>query len=535
MNDALIDKNRLEGISSLIFLVSCLVFRIRIGNIGIGYLLTCFMFYETMWVIFGDRISDVVGKILRSKLSKNKFKSAGLVWRYSFSMDFFTGILIFLIMGLAGSYMIKDVFKAGHGFMLIWIFAGLLFLRLMSETIGGFLCSRKSYVSTFGVSYIIRQIGILVFGNIAVSLISSYGEKVSLLLKQDDISALYSCFAISLSALLTEMIVFIFLLVMKLASKQKNSDFDEDLFQRRDNTGNVFVMVWKRRIFEVISQILVILPFAFGIFLVYFKSEDQYQALSGLGLLCVTVIIPGLIFAYFGQLMLMPLVFETTSNIRQNKMRPARNIFQTGFHMCFIYGSFGCMYLIAEGKILSLLFSESAEESILKFIVFGALISVLIVPSLYIQKLLIHNGYILYAYLVQIPSDIIFIITVNIMTKRSGDVVFSFAVSLFITFICKFIGYLVLALIKLDMSIDPVSNVLVPVLVAAVVCVLNVFISQMISPHLGNIFTLIISLVEMVVFYVIILLLGRNFKENELKYLPGGRFINSLGQTLHVL
>ena len=39
----------------------------------------------------------------------------------------------------------------------------------------------------------------------------------------------------------------------------------------------------------------------------------------------------------------------------------------------------------------------------------------------------------------------------------------------------------------------------------------------------------------MAILYLVILLLGRNFKDTELKYLPAGKFVTILGQTLHVL
>ena len=535
MNDALVYKKRLEGIASLIFFLSCLVFRIRIGNIGMGYLLTCFMMYEVMWVVFGERISEVVGRLLRSRLSKSKYRSARLIWHYSLSMNSFTGFIGFIIIGFLGSYFIKKVFFIDHALWILWIFALIFGLRLVTETISGYLCGRKNTIVFSGISALIRQIAIIVLGNICISLISGYGQKVTALLKQDDLKAVYACLGIGISAVIAELVTLVFLLVIKLAPKQKEYDYDDDIYRRKDNTGNVFLMIWRSRIFEMVSSLLVIFPYVLTVFVFFRKSSDPIVCAEQLGLAGVTVVVPSLLFCVFGYSMLLSLVSEVTNNFKHNMMRYARNIFQTGFHLSFIYGSFGCIYLIAESSLISKLFGESTPEITSKLIIFGAFITLIMLASLFIMRLLIRCGLLFLTYLVQIPADVIFIIIFLVLVSRGKEPAVSFAIALLVHYICKFIGYLILALVKLDMSIDPISNIFVPVLVAAVVCILNVFVSKFIAPHLGVVFTLFISFLEMVVLYVIILLLGRNFKDNELKYIPGGKFITILGQTLHVL
>jgi hypothetical protein len=85
------------------------------------------------------------------------------------------------------------------------------------------------------------------------------------------------------------------------------------------------------------------------------------------------------------------------------------------------------------------------------------------------------------------------------------------------------------------MNLDPIGNMFVPMVVSAVVCVINVFLAKVIAPHLGSLFTLLISFIEMALIYLVILLLSRNIKENEIEYLPGKKLITILAQTLHVL
>lgn len=535
MNEALLDKKRLDGLSLIILLSASIVFRFRVGNIGMGYLLTCFMLYEAMWVFFGENYSEVLGRILRSRYQKSKYKSARIIKRYASSMTYFQAALGGIFIAGLGSYLIRYVFKVNHSFYLIWFFGIIFAVRLISENIGGFLCSKKSSIRLYAAISVVRQILIAVFGNIFISVLSGYGSKIAALYKQDDFAALYSCFGICIAAILSELVVLILVLVMKLLSGKKESDFEDDYFQKKDNTGNVFLMIWQRRIFDVLNTLFMIFPFVFGVFCLYQKSADKYQAASDIGLFGGTVLFPGVIFCTLGYMFTLPIMGEISLNLRQGKMRYAQNHFQTAIHLCFIYGSFGCIYLISESQIIASMFEESVSSLVSKLMVYGAFLTLTMLASLFMLRLLVANGLTLLTYFVQIPSDVIFVVVLSIAIKKNPQMATAFALALLISFICKFIGYLIVSIVKLEMNLDPIGNLFVPMAVSAVVCVLNVFLAKVISPHLGNIFTLFVSFIEEAFVYLVILLLSRNIKENEIEYLPGKRLITIIAQTLHVL
>ncbi len=533
MNAALINKNRLECIAIIIFLAGCLVFRTRIGNTGVGYIFTCLAVYETAWLIFGEKLSETLGRILRSKYSKDKYKSARLIWRYSTYMNLITGAVVFILIVALGSYIIVNIFGLSHARYLIYIFGLIFMLRLISENLGGYLCGRK-FSGAVGFSSIIRQIAILVLGNIFASLLSGYGLKAAALLKQDDFSSLYGCLGIALSAAFTEILIIVFLLIAKLAAKRRVNEYEDDLYRRNDPTGNVFLMIWRRRILNVVNYLLIAFPFIFGVAFLYLKNRETNTP-ELIGLFTQTVFIPPIIFCMFGLFMVIMLVLKTVTFRKRSEMGRARGAFQTGFHLCFIYGAFGCAYLIAGGEILAKVFGSETVTSTHNLLVVGGFCALFTLVTFYMLKIIMNEGFGIFAYIVQIPADIIFAIIINTMVSKGRDYLIAFSIAYMISLIVKFAGYLIIALARLDMTIDPVNNALVPVLVGAVVGVLNYFLSKVVSPHLGNLFTALFVLIEMIALYVILLLLSRNFRENELEYLPGSRLIRSLGQTFHVL
>ena len=229
------------------------------------------------------------------------------------------------------------------------------------------------------------------------------------------------------------------------------------------------------------------------------------------------------------------LVLKTVTFRKRNEMGRARGAFQTGFHLCFIYGAFGCAYLIAEGEVLARVFGSETVGPSRNLLVVGGFCALFMLGAFYMLKIIINEGFSIFAYIVQVPSDVLFAVILSAMISKGKDLLIAFSIAYMVSLIIKFAGYLIIALVRLDMTVDPINNALVPILVGAVVGVLNYFLSMAVSPHLGNLFTAIFVLLEMTALYVIVLLLSRNFREYELEYLPGSRLIRSLGQTFHVL
>ena len=66
---------------------------------------------------------------------------------------------------------------------------------------------------------------------------------------------------------------------------------------------------------------------------------------------------------------------------------------------------------------------------------------------------------------------------------------------------------------------------------AGLICLM---IRKLFSPHLGSFTTLIVAFAAAGLVYWTALLLLRNFREQELEVIPGGRLIGILGQMLRV-
>ena len=70
------------------------------------------------------------------------------------------------------------------------------------------------------------------------------------------------------------------------------------------------------------------------------------------------------------------------------------------------------------------------------------------------------------------------------------------------------------------------------VCIGGLVCL---FIGNSITPHLGNLLGALVSLVIALLVYIVLLLLLKNFRESELKFIPGGKYIRLFGKIFKLV
>ena len=129
-----------------------------------------------MWIIFGKNFSDIVGRMIRGKTQKGKTKAARLVWKYSFSMQLITGIIVGAVLSIAGAFILSRGLGFTHSYFLMWLMGPIFFMRMVSEGYAGYL-SGKGYELAAGFGAIIRYTIIFVMGVILSSAVKEYGKK----------------------------------------------------------------------------------------------------------------------------------------------------------------------------------------------------------------------------------------------------------------------------------------------------------------------------------------------------------------------
>lgn len=534
MSQAFAKKQQMEYFSLFIMIISCILFRIQVGDIGIGYMLAVLVIYETIWIIFGERFSDVIGRIIRSKYSKGKSKLARAVWKKGFTIQLVTGFLISVLLVVAGTLILSKGFGFVHSYYLVWFLAPTLFLRMLSEAFCGFL-SGRNYDMASGFSFIIRQIIILVMGSALSMAVKEYGKKVAALLKQEDFASIYGNLGILISAFVAEIIVLIFLMIIRLNIKRRINDYEDDYYHRSENTGNVLLIAWQRRFGENLNLFLLIIPVF--VILIFFNGifETEVEFAKNVGLLASATLAPCALVVVAGYILVLPILAKYYSFIKKHEMRYARNSFQAGLHLCFIIGFGGAAVFISIGKNISSVISADNADILKTMLIYGSFCIVLSLVSIYLLKTLQLLGFGLFAGIVEVVDCVLFGLILNALLRSNLTVLNAVLIAMIIYFAIAVIAYLAFVLLKLDMVINPVSDSIIPLFCAALGGVAGFLLAKLMSPHLGNIFTFIVCMLVILFLYLVLLMFFRNFRENEIEYIPGKKFILALGQMLHIM
>ena len=157
-----------------------------------------------------------------------------------------------------------------------------------------------------------------------------------------------------------------------------------------------------------------------------------------------------------------------------------------------------------------------------------------LVLSLYFARILNLAGWKVMALGAVVTADVAYMVSVAIMLHSDGmgvqALVYGGVLGLGVA--CVLLG--MLACRQLKYFPDWIRLVLVPGGSACVSGLLCMLLGRVLTPHLGNAVTIIVLFIVGGSLYWILLILLRNFNEQELDVLPGGRLIRSLGQLLHV-
>ena len=131
-------------------------------------------------------------------------------------------------------------------------------------------------------------------------------------------------------------------------------------------------------------------------------------------------------------------------------------------------------------------------------------------------------------------ADVIYIIVMSVLLNAgdTGVMALVYAGMLSLGVLCVLLG--VLAYRQLRTRPDWLQVIVVPAGVTAVTGLVCMLLGRVVTPHLGEAFSAVIIFVLGFALYWVLLMLLRNFREQELETIPGGKLIRALGQMLRV-
>lgn len=534
MNQAEIKRRQAEGLAGILTLLTVAVVARMTGENGVAYIAAALEIMGLVWIPVSGRVSDTLGRLLRIRNAKGQYKNAMKMRR--------NVLLVQAALGLAGSLLLlffsgelaEGLFGMQYSSLILKVLAPAVFLRTISSVLLGFFQGEGSGLPA-AVSAVLRQLFILGFGLLFGKMLGNYGDKVSSLLLQENFSSMYGGVGIAIAVSLTEgfMVLFLFL-IYRGSRRPKAKRLQEDGMRFTDSFFDSVRIFLANRGIPLGLQMLAFLPFPAGLLFLQKAAENADEAAVEYGAyLSGYLVVCGCILCLFFMAML-PLAGRTAGSLRKEEQRYARQLFQSGTHLLTAHGSICAACLTALASQIAAVVSPDASARVAKMFAAGSCIILFAALALYFEKLLMLTGKKLPVLGALAAADVVGTVSTAVFLNVGGmgAVALVCGGMLGTGVLCALLG--VLTYRQLRCRFDWLQTLLLPVGAACASGVLIMLLAKLLTPHLGNLMTVFVTLVPGGAVYWILLLLLRNFKEQETEALPGGRVLYALGRLLRV-
>ena len=223
------------------------------------------------------------------------------------------------------------------------------------------------------------------------------------------------------------------------------------------------------------------------------------------------------------------------SSVRKKEKGNARIYFDFGIHIVVISSVYTAAFFASVSKLLIKLFITDGSSMKNTDLILAALAAVCFSMAVFSDQLCAMRD----DRIPRIVSDLLAVMMSFLFIRLLGgpaDSLFRILmIALMVYSVVSMIVWFVITYFRMGMVFDPLRNIIIPVVSGAVSSIGLLLITNFAAAHLGNLFTLILCIPIGLLIYHAVLLLLRNYTESELKLMPLGGVIYSLGQILRVM
>lgn len=534
MNQAEVRRRQAQAVSAVLALITLIAAARLAGYNGAAYVAAAVEIYALVCIAVSGGLSNVLGRILRLREAKGQYRNAAVMRRNAFILQAATGFLGTAVLLLGAEKIAVGLFKTQYSSAILMILAPAVFLRSLSSLFAG--CSRGAGAELpVAAADILRQILIFAFSVMFSKMLGNYGGKVSRLLAHNNFTSMYGGIGIAIAVTLSEVIVVLFLfLICRISGKRVKRNFQEGM-RVTDSLFDSIRILSVNRGAQVGMMLLAVLsaPLCMIFWQKAGNSSDAAAVeyglyLAGYGAVCG--IAAGLVW-----LSLLPMCANTVNLLRKEEARFARNMFQSGVHIGVVQGAFLSAFAIVMADQLGAILGGEQAGLAAKMLRGGGIIVLPAALSLYFTRLLILTGKKYIVMGVAATADILCVVMVTVLlgAGKAGILSLVYGGIMAVGVLCILLGMFTYRVFRQRM--DWLYVLVVPVSAACVAGFTGMLLGKVLTPHLGNPVTVILCLAVSGSLYWTGLLLFRNFREQELEVIPGGKLLNALGQLLRVL
>lgn len=512
MNQAEVKRKQIQFYSYAVCLVLLIYFGHLLGSNGLAYFMVGFVTVGFFLQFLSSASSDAIGKMLRYRRKRGMFLNAYIVRKRMLIVLSVISIVSFLIVFLLAEVLADKLFGVPNAGLIIRILSPVILIRMLVGYWQGFFQSFGSQLQTTFAG-ILRPLFYFVFGKALCNSNLEYGYKVAALLKNDDFGGMYGAMGLAGAVVITEMIIFVVMLVFYFISdrksdKSKSKDGLQGLEGWRETLGAYGRLGTPGICIGLIGYLMVAAAMAL------LNDKEQIGIFFGMFMVVAALVILLTGARYY-------LIFaKTVHALKGDHNRHIRDMIQTGLKYAWCYGIMGCMLMAVLATQISYTFFDG-NTAVVGLLQKGSLlIPVIMVLAYWILVHVAHHRY-LGVFIALLANVGTFILLAVFMKGRmedvTGAVVMAGIVSLGIN--CVAFGAVTINMYRLQ--IEYIITFILPLACVGMVGLVLMAGTKILTPHIGNEVCFYLCAALGYVLYLVLLGICRIFMEQDINQIYG--------------
>lgn len=531
MNQVEIRKRQVEIGSHVLEMVTLLVLGRILGDNGIVYIAFSVEAFLLFWTLTGGELREALGKMLRGKNARGQYRNAAMLKRNGLVLGGLTGILGGVAMFFCAAPLGESLFEISYCVVMIRILAPVVVLRTFSFILLGYFQGEGTEFPTV-ISCLMRQILIFGFALLFAGLLENYGQKVSALLKQNNFTAMYGGMGVALAILAAEALVLLFLFLVYRGSRKLEKRGSGEGARITDTFGGQMSALYSSLFPMILIALFEQLSVWIGM-ICYRRNVTLEEGLNDYGLFFGRYVPLMGILLLPACALLLESCYKVAGYVRKDEQRFARANLSGGVHIGVMQGMFFGVFVAMLAPQLAGIWGESGVGLVTQMLRFGSFVILFTILGFYLSKILLLLGGKFQVVGLLALTDLVFVITLMVFLNSGMGIMALIYAGVISGAVCVAAAGALL-FYQTRINIDWLQCVVIPAGVACAVGLILMFIGKIATPHLGNLVTVLLCLVLGLICYWGLLILLRNFREQELNYTPGGKLIRVLGQIFRL-
>lgn len=538
MNQTESKRKQIQLLSDCVACIALTAFGGLLGDGGYGYLAIALYLFAFFYILTSAFVPSSLGRLLRRRGEKSQYRNSNELRRAIFGYELFLGLLASVLYAIGGVLFTEKLFLVPYARHLILILSPILLLRAVGNVLEGVLIGEGQNLPVV-VASVLRVVLPFGFGFLFGGILSAYGEKVSLLLHNEDFASMYGGVGIALALLLSELLVLLFLFILYRGMVHPNLT-PQDGGRSSISVGGGIRLLYAQMGDEMLAALLILFPLCFcaGFYqrnMGNLSDATIYDSILVYGVFAGRFLVVLLFFILLFASGILPVTVRVVASMRKSELRYARTLFQAGFKGCMFYGLFLTGMLAVLSEAIEGVFHVSDEMQLALCLQVGSSLVLWSILMTYAGCVLWRLGKERLVLLVLLLSDVMSCLLIILTLKVWQLGIIGLAISLAAGSAVSAILLCFLAFRLVKASPDLLQGVAIPAGCVCGVCLLCFGLLRLLITLLGDLVTLLLLAVLGSILYLMALLMLRCIRPQELSALPGGGFIRMLGRLFHLM